>query len=300
MSNMNLEKLLSNLVFGTSEPPLPFKKFGEKIETYGKIGAGILALFYMAGLIIISFYHSTLHIRSIDLFRVRYLFVGFYFFVFLFLHLFFQYRYLKNWWLKIIYFGLFLLILAFWTDANNYYFSSLFSIWRTGTSYFKFEPVQIQIITGNLITTLGSAVVAPISFTFAIFAYNSKIKQKVIRISALFLLFFAIQISYSIFTNYIFPNIPEALGGGKPPIVRITFSDNVPESVKFNFDISNRVRGYLGSAYYARLVYVDDKSIFLQEAPWYSTWVYELKRDQIEMLRYTEFNPVEMGQPQTP
>jgi hypothetical protein len=148
---MKWEKLFTKILEGDSKRLLPYNEIAQEIETLGKIGAATVGLFYVVGLIIFGAYYSQLHIRSIELFKVRYLFVGFYYAVFLFMHLFLQHRYLKRWWLKVIYLAVLLFLLILLDDVYNTYFNCLVSMRMTGESFLRFEPQHMQLILLNLI-----------------------------------------------------------------------------------------------------------------------------------------------------
>lgn len=286
---MKLEDILKKFLPSTISPK-SIESLADNIDRFGKIGAGLLALLYVTGLIIFGLYHSSLHIRSIELFKVRYLFVGFYYLTFLFLHLAFPQWWLKRFWQKIVYLLVMLVVVVFLNDVHMIYLTYLVDNWTSGTSYFEFSPDHQSILNGNLILLVGI-------FLFTPFLFGSAIRMaKSVKTKQLFLLF-ALIFNYSVFTMFVFPYIPDAIGGGQAPIVNIVFDKDVPYAVTNNFDISGNVPGFVSPYYYGRLVYMDDNSIFLQEPFWFANDVYEIQRDDIIMMRYTDFNPAEMGQP---
>ena len=252
----------------------------------------MLAVFYVAGLIIFGLYHSGLHIRSIELLQVRYLYVGFYYFAFLLLHLALPIWWIKRVWQKIGYLLILLIFTIFLNRVNNLYFSYLTSKWIFGEYYFEFQKYSYVLIR-NLIVLTGQFFLAFAALFFA------TVINKIEKMRPLFilLLLFAVGYNYNIFVNNVFPFIPDAIGGGQSPIVNIVFADNVPREVTSNFDIVVVVPGYSGDYYYGQLIYMDNSSVFLKEPFWFSDDVYEIQRNDIIMLNYKEYNPAEIGQP---
>lgn len=292
---MKLESILSKLL-PSSISPKSIESFANSIETIGKITAGLLAVFYVVGLVIFGLYHSKLHIRSIELLQVRYLFVGFYYFVFLFLHLAVPVWWIKRVWLKIVYLSIFLIGVVFFNPVNNTYLNFLFSKKILGTSYFEFKSDYFSVLNGNIIVLIISFLIAPI-LIFASTQITKIIKTEKLRPVLIGFVLFALNYNYQIFTNNIFPYIPDGIGGGESPIVHIVFADNVPFEVKDNFDLEGRVSGFVGDYYYGKLIYIDNDSVFLKEPFWYAKDIYEIQRKDIVMLEYKEINPAEIGQP---
>lgn len=292
---MKLESILKNFL-PSSISPKSIESFANNVETFGKIIAGLLAIFYVAGLILFGLYHSNLHIRSIELLQVRYLFVGFYYFAFMFCHLAVPIWWIKRIWLKILYLLSFLLLVIFLNPIHNTYLSYLIEKAASGTSYFEFKSSHISVLNGNLIVLVTSFILAPVALFVAVYV-PKLIKIKQLRILFVVLVLFAFGFNYQIFTKNVFPFIPDGIGGGQPPIVHIVFADDVPYEVTSNFDLAGQVSGFLGDYYYGRLVYIDNDSVFLQEPFWYANYVYEIQRKDIIMLEYKEYNPAELGQP---
>lgn len=292
---MKLESILSKFL-PSSMSPKSIENFANNIETIGKIAAGLLAVFYVAGLVIFGLYHSKLHIRSIELLQVRYLLVGFYYFAFLFLHLAVPVWWIKRIWQKIIYLFVFLTWVVFFDPINKTYINSIISDKILGSSYYEFRSEYISVLNGSIIMLIISFLIAPIIIFFSVNVGKRINSEKLSPILIVFILF-ALSYNYQIFTQNIFPYIPDGIGGGEEPIVHIVFAENVPYEVADNFDLQGRVSGYVGDYYYGKLVYIDDNSVFLKEPFWYSSDVYEIQRKDIIMLNYTGFNPAEIGQP---
>lgn len=292
---MKLESILSKFL-PSSISPKSIETFANNVEIFGKIIAGLLAIFYVTGLIIFGLYHSNLHIRSIELLQVRYLFVGFYYFAFLFLHLAIPVWWIKRIWLKILY----LLGLLFWViflnPIHNTYLSYLVEKSASGTSYFEFKSTYLSVLHGNLIVLVFSLLLAPIALYVSI-TVPKLAKTINFRLGTIILVLFAFSFNYQIFIKNVFPFIPDGIGGGQSPIVHIVFAENVPYEVTSNFDIAGQVSGFVGDYYYGKLVYINNDSVFLQEPFWYAQYVYEIQRKDIIMLEYKEYNPAEIGQP---
>jgi hypothetical protein len=289
---MKLENILSKFL-PASISPKSVERFANNIETFGKIIAGLLAIFYVVGLLIFGLYHSNLHIRSIELLQVRYLFVGFYYLAFLFLHLAFPVWWLRRIWVRIIYFILLLTWVIFLNPIHNTYLTYLFDKRTSGTSYFVFKPDHLAILNSNLsvLILLFLSSVAAIFFSVVLFKVGK------LRTVAIIFIVAALSYNYQLFRDNVFPFIPDGIGGGQSPIVHIVFTDDLPDEVKSNFDLAGQVSGFTGDYYYGKLVFVDHDSVFLKEPFWYSTRVYEIQRQDIFLLEYTDYNPAEMGQP---
>ena len=116
--------------------------------------------------------------------------------------------------------------------------------------------------------------------------------------SAAFLLA-ALGLNWFVFTSDVFPFVPDPFSGGKATIVKIEFAAEVPESAKIGFEL-RQPELYSTPQYYGQLIYMDEHSVFLKEAAWYARDVYEFQRDQIRVLRYDFYNPLEMGMPKHP
>lgn len=271
-------------------------------ETIGKLGTTILGVFYVAGIIVFGAYYSNLHIRSIELFRVRYFFVGFYFCLFLYLFFVFPQFNIKRAWAKILYYIVFVIFFVLIDNAVSVYVNHLLSVWITGETYFKFTPSQISIIWGRGVITISLSISTLLSYGYSISFFNQASKQifqeKISsnKAQAYIFLVASFILGLSLFINSIFPNIPDALGGGKAPLVSLEFKKTTPYSTTINFDISasSKLEIY---PHWARLVYVDSDSLFLQSAFWFSDEVYEVPRDDVELIRYETYNPVEIGSP---
>lgn len=288
---MKLENIL-NKFLPSAFSPKSVESLANTIEFLGKVIAGLLAIFYVAGLIIFGLYHSALHIRSIELLQVRYLYVGFYYFAFLFLHLALPMWWIKRIWQKIVYLLVILVFTIFLNHVNNIYLSYLVSKLMFGKSYFEFKDYS-DILNGDLIVLTSQFLLAPVALFFATVTN----KAEKLRAVSIVLLLFALGYNYTIFTTNVFPFIPDAIGGGQSPIVNIVFDKNAPNEVTSNFDIGRIFPGYPGKYYFGQLIYMDGNSVFLKEPFWYSNDVYEVQRKDIIMLNYKEYNPVELGQP---
>lgn len=287
---MKLENILTKFL-PSSFTPKAVESLANNIEFLGKLGAGLLAIFYVVGLIIFGLYHSALHIRSIELLQIRYLYVGFYYFVFLLLHLILPFWWIKRTWQRLVYLFILLCFVIFLSRVNNLYISYLTSKWFFGVSSLEFQRYGDVLING--ISLLAA------QFLLGLFmALSATIfyKKENLRYPFILSLLTAIVFNYNIFVRNIFPFIPDAIGGGQPPIVNIVFADNVPRVVTSNFDIVGIVPDYSSDYYLGRLIYMDDNSVFLKEPFWYSNEVYEIQRKDIIMLNYKEFNPAELGQ----
>lgn len=271
------------------------RELAAKLESIGKLSAIAVAILYLIGLLIFGLYYSGLHIRSIELFRVRYIFVGFYFVLLTLVHLVIPQFFLKRWWLKILYVLFMPIPLIMLDEVFRRYIQYKLQRWASGSSPLQFSPVEIQIVTGNLIALVASALASPPVFFLVppAFRYVYSAARRLAPL-ALGLLLFVLANECSIFITFMFPNIPEALGGGSSPIVQIEFNEKTPYSIKSTFDISIKAH-YPGSPYWGRLIYSDGGSLFLKEAAWYSTNVYEIKREYVDSLQYSQFNPAEMG-----
>ena len=189
-----------------------------------------------------------------------------------------------------------LVFIIFLNRVNNIYFTYLIDNWFSGKSYFEFKPDHIGILNGNLIVLVTAFMFAPLIFNFSIYAGKIMKLKKGQPLFVLFILL-AVALNYQVFTQFVFPYVPDAIGGGKAPIVYIVFEENIPYEVSSNFDIGGRVAGFSSPYYYGQLVYMDNDSVFLREPFWFSSDVYEIRRSDIIMLSYREYNPVEMGQP---
>lgn len=144
---------------------------------------------------------------------------------------------------------------------------------------------------------IGESAVAICSYLFAIATFWSGLwVYKIGSMKALGVLVIAVSlfINFVFFSQYVFPSTSQSLGGGRPAIVHIEFTDSVPDEARSDFDIS-RAAGYPRPWYYARLIYLDGHSVFLLPANWFSRQVFEFRRDQLQMLKYTEINPVDFG-----
>jgi len=158
-----------------------------------------------------------------------------------------------------------------------------------GKSFFVFTGQQSSVIRGTWLNLVISIIGAHFFSSLALRLFQSVRKEGVTLLTerlwasvVLFAFFFlAIGATASAFIGSIFPTVPEAIGGGKPPIVHIQFSDNVPIDVKLDFDISRQVEGYSEPRYYGRIVHMDGSSVFLKDVFWYSGQVDEINRDQI-------------------
>jgi len=291
---MKLEDTLKKFL-PKSISPVSIESLANNLENIGKAGAGLLALLYVVGLIIFGLYHSALHIRSIEFFKVKYLFVGFYYFAFLFLHLFYPTWWIKKSPAKILYLFVALIVIVFLNDVNNTYLTFVMDNWISGKSYFEFKNDHISVINGNLSILVMAFLLAKIALSLAIKAKQSN--EKSMQNISFLLIASAIIFNYMVFTKFVFPYIPDAIGGGKAPIVSIEFNKDVPFAITSNFDIEGKVPGYTSPFYFARLVYKDNNSVFLMEPFWFSNDVYELQSSDIRMIWYTDFNPVQLGQP---
>jgi hypothetical protein len=273
--------------------PASIESIAKTLESFGKTGAGILAILYVVGLIIIGLYNSSLHIRSVELFKVKYLFVGFYYFTFLFLHLIFP-----KWWSKkvtarVLYLLLIFTIIIFLNEVNNRYLVFILENWIYGNSFFDFKKIDIYAINKNF----G---VLAIVFIFANIIFSTAIKTKKengesVSSVNFWLITLAVILNYFTFIKFVFPNIPDTIGGGKAPIINIEFSENVPQAITGNFDNSDEL-GAPFPYYLARLIYKDGDTVFLSGLDWLTDDVFELKSSDIRMIRYIGFNPLEMGQ----
>jgi hypothetical protein len=143
-------KILSSSPSSTPENPITPADILKHAETIVKLGTAVLGVFYVAGIIVFGAYYSNLHIRSIELFRIRYFFVGFYFCMFLYLFFVFPQFNLKRIWTKILYYAAFILFFILIDNAVSIYFNHLSSIWIFGSSYYKFTADQISIIWGRV------------------------------------------------------------------------------------------------------------------------------------------------------
>lgn len=292
---MKLETILSKFL-PSSISPKSIQDFANTIETFGKIVAGMLAIFYVTGLIILGLYHSGLHVRSIELLQVRYLFVGFYYFAFLFLHIAYPVWWIKSIPLKLIFVFMFLAFVIFLNPIHSTYFGYLADKSALRTSYYEFQPLHITILNGNLSALSIGFISTPLAmFLFVTLSKSSN--AKIFSPILIAIVLFVLSFNYQIFTKNIFPFIPDGIGGGKSPIVHIVFADSVPYDVTSNFDLVGQVSGFVGNYYYGQLVYVDNESVFLKEPFWFADTVYEIQRKDIIMLEYAEYNPAEIGQP---
>jgi len=292
---MKLESILSKFL-PSSISPKSIEAFANNVEIFGKIIAGVLAIFYVAGLIIFGLYHSNLHVRSIELLQVRYLFVGFYYFAFLFLHLAVPVWWIKRIWLKILYLLILLTWVIFLNPIHNTYLSYLVEKSASGTSYFQFSSNQLSNLNLNLIVLVMLFLIAPIAVFIAVI-FSKFTKTVNLRWFIVVFVTFAFSFNYQVFAKNVFPFIPDGIGGGQSPIVHIVFADNLPYEVTSNFDLEGQVSGFVGDYYYGKLVYVDNDSVFLKEPFWYAQYVYEVQRKDIILLEYKEYNPAEIGQP---
>src|SRR6266540_414229 len=76
------QNLLSKLLNIQHQNAVSYDELAKRAENAGKISVVFVGAFYVIGLFVFSSYYSSLHIRSIELFRAKYLFIGFYFTLF--------------------------------------------------------------------------------------------------------------------------------------------------------------------------------------------------------------------------
>lgn len=277
-------------------------EFAEKLGKIAAVGTGLL---YVLGFLIYANYYSALHIRSFELLQTRYFFAAFYYFAFLAIHLVVPWSLLNRWWSRTIYGLILSVVLIFFNEVNQLYLQSKIEIAYKGSSYFNFTPTESSIIVPNAILllfgTLGSVLIFGLAKKFWQLTTSSEnlepSEHKRARLLAAGLLVGALWLNWQVFARSVFPNIQEPLGGGRPVIVKLEFQDDVPLSMKLGF---NTMEGQPKSdpEYYAQLIYMDDKSVFLKEPNWFTDSVYEFRREQILALQYTNFNPVGMGKSQ--
>jgi len=280
---------------------LSFGEIADSVEKFGKIAAVGTGILYVLGFLIYANYYNKLHIRSFELLQTTYFFAAFYYLTFLAINIGVPWWLLKRWWSRTIYGVALSVVLFLFNGVNRLYLQSRIEIAYKGHSYFNFTPAESSIIVPNAIllpfAILGSILMlsfAKRAWTLIATSPDDRKKVGVLRVG---LLVGALWFNWQVFADNLFPYIPEPLGGGRPVIVKLEFSDDVPDSMKSNFD-TKETQLYSTPQYYAQLIYMDDKSVFLKEANWYTDWVYEFRREQILALRYTKFNPLEMGQPQ--
>jgi hypothetical protein len=148
---MRLEDFFKKFLPSTVSPN-SFENIIINFEQIGKICAGLLAVFYVVGIIISGLYYSSLNVRSIELFKVRYIFVGFYYILFTFLLLVYPNWWIKRLWVKIVYlFVFFGFIFSINLAIKRYYIDFLLQKLITGTSYFQFKNGEVALISGDLL-----------------------------------------------------------------------------------------------------------------------------------------------------
>jgi hypothetical protein len=273
---------------------LSFSEIVDEIEKYGKAAAVAAGVVYAIGLVIHTSYYNHLHIRSFEILRAKYIFVGFYYILFLALQVFVPVFLLKKWYLRALYLMLFVLILFSFNDVDMAYLQYLIEVKWRGGSYFEFNKAQSSIVIPNAIFLVLGVVFAPLLLVTQI---KNEDKEK---LASLLLIIVVLPLNWIVFTNDVFPIIPDQFGGGKAAIVKIDFASEVPLTAKIGFDVHMPEKYYPEPQYYGRLIYMDDHSVFLKEANWFSRDVYEFQRDQIKVLRYESSNPREMGMPANP
>ena len=274
---MNVEALLKKFLSSIISPESAESLAGN-FESIGKLIAGLLAIFYVVGLIIFSLHYTSLHIRSIELFKVRYIFVGFYYLLFLFLNLLYPQLWLQSLWKKIGYLVVLLVIII----LLNYESIASLSAWiyfrRVAPSHFL---VELKELISTVLTLLALLLIS-ISFS-ELFIKLARSANKA-KPGAIFLVVIALFSNYSIFSRFLFPYIPEAMGGGQTPFVTMSFEkfpfENLPDALARDFPICSK------ELCFGRLVYTDGDSVFLQGPFWYSDEVYEVRRSDIITLHY--------------
>lgn len=282
---MKLEDILKRLL-PTTMSPKSVEGIASNLEQIGKLSAGLLAIFYVVGLIIFGLYYSSLNVRSFELFKVRYIFVGFYYLAFLLLHLVYPHWWIKRFWAKVLYF---LILAALIIGLLNFD--------RIRSLYFLIiYPIILPLpLDGNdaefeilAILKYFGAFLMLFFLSTIIFSYSlgmaENLGRKVSGRFFVFFIFFAIALNYFIFATFFFPNIPAAIGGGQAPFVSIVFDTGVSNEITKYFNVTST------ESYFGRLVFMDNNSVFLQGYSLQKPDVHEIRRSDIIMISYGPSN----------
>jgi len=249
------------------------------IDTVIKFFSLISLLCFIIGVFCTSVYHSLLSLRPFEPLRVQQIFLGFFYFSFFIILILIPTRMglkSKLSWL-IQFFGFICLIYN--EILINYLLPSLGLV---------IDSNQAKVL-------ISEEIVIVLSFFGSVLIFrilSSIIKSPKVNFNYfIFLFFIGVFFSFYTFSYGVYQRIPQALGGGKYPIVRIEFNENADYSVTSLCDISHGEVNFQGYKYYARLIHIDNNIIYLSSVFWYRLEVFEIDRNCIKSLIYSGDNP---------
>src|SRR5262245_20565950 len=130
----------------------PKQSFADKVQLIGKMLGGLLAFTYLVGLMIYTLHLYSMYVRSIELLRIRYIFIGFYFLLFLVIQLAVPFALLKRKWVIVAYLFILLFTIIISDDSFLAYIQFKIEMWTSGKSYFHFNSSEVSIVKGNLLS----------------------------------------------------------------------------------------------------------------------------------------------------
>jgi hypothetical protein len=262
------------------------------VERYGKASVTLAGALYVSGLIASIWYYSSFHVRSIELLRTQYILTGVWYWIVLLLHVAVPQFILKRSWQRILYMLFGLAVLLSLQSSFSVYLQTLVQRALGSKPYFEFTAAERSDLKGDMLVVVISYLFAPILFWSGYSLYVNASRKW----GALFIVW-SLWFNLHLFSGYVFPNTPQTLGGGEPAIVEVYFKEGVSAEAKREFDVSRDLTTYDEPFYVARLVHMDEHTIFFKTPRWFQNDIFEFDRDQIQMLRYRSNNPIDFGTP---
>ncbi|MGE0092857.1 MAG: hypothetical protein AB7S40_09965 [Bacteroidales bacterium] len=258
-----------------------------------EIDSGFLALIagaaYIIGLLSFNFLFLNYQISEFELLKTVYIFAGAYYFIFYFLLIQFPIRRMRNLYIRIGYYFLSCIVIYLLNKGHqNYFWYLVGCIFSLDNSSYAFEADIIGIMVVDFIMITICTMFCVLLFEAGIKEFKETSGKK-----GAGLILLSIPISLLIYSYFILPMIPKVIGGGKPPLVRLEFTDNTPYKISMHFDISRYTKG--GYSHYARLIHISSGKLFLMPAAWYNNSVFEIDEKYIDLIEYDRSNPAEMG-----
>lgn len=271
------------------------------LEVWGKITAAGIGILYATGLVIQNLFLSSFHIRAVELINAKYIFVGFYFWLFILLLAIVPFLIRKTS-LRILYIFIVIVAVLLYDPLVSTYVDEFIDMMKRPPENRHIFAVSsfLSFFQHNLDTLILeiATVVTLFKFGEALFRNLKEKKRNQGHYLLVALIVISLTLGFWEFSNQIFPEIPDAVGGGKLPYVEIVFSQDSPDTLMDKFNIGVRRDGKtFANVYGGRLIYIDNNSAFLEviqdhEDPTADYGVrsdisfYEINRSYIDLLIY--------------
>jgi hypothetical protein len=272
----------------TMDQPLPVqrKDLLDEIERIGKFAAAAIGVLYATGLFIQTLYFSELHVRSLELLRLNYVLVGFYYLLFLGLTAGAP-NFIKDRARRItlvisliVYLVLFDPVTAFFlrTVIERIFLSGAPQL--TGNFY-------VNGFSWIVLETLICVIAIPVLSNNLRKIKSFPTLDERAKIYFVIGLFICITFNLALFYRIVFKQVPETMGGGKPVAVEIFLATDTPAPILEHFQ-GNGFPISDANHFEANLIYTTDAVIFFQETGRQVSKVYEMDRTLVRMIRYVE------------